>query len=76
MTYMCEHGNCHETDCPVIITDRTTEPHAHVRFCTRAHAIAYLLGKVEMDVRNGSGTQQSAQLASEGIVRLARAHES
>lgn len=70
MTHICGHGNCHETDCPVIVTDKTTEPHSITRFCTRAHAIAALLRKIEIDGRNGSGAIESAQLSQEGIMRL------
>lgn len=69
-TYLCGHGNCHEVDCPVIVTDKTTEPHSITRYCTRAHAIAALLRKIEIDGRNGSAARESAQLAMEGIVRL------
>lgn len=69
MTYMCEHGNCHETDCPVIVTDQTKQPTARKRFCTRAHAVAYLVRQIEVDSR-GIDLKESAQLSAEGIVRL------
>lgn len=68
MKYMCEFGNCESDGAAVMVSD--LESGTRKWFCTRAHAVAYLIGKIEVSGRNGTAAQESAQLAQEGIVRI------
>jgi hypothetical protein len=39
--YICQYGNCHETDTPILITNKRALE--RVRFCCEEHAALYLL---------------------------------
>ncbi len=70
MTYLCEYGSCHEDgNLPILVTDKSTDPHARPRFCSYAHAIGWLMGRI--DLRHDAS--ESALLAIQGIFRIAPA---
>lgn len=71
MKYMCELGNCESDGAAVMVSD--LESGTRKWFCTRAHAVAYLMGKIEVSGRNGTAARESAQLAQEGIVKITNA---
>lgn len=66
-TYMCGFGDCNEDkNLPIILTDKSSDPEDRPRFCSYAHAIGWLLGKVELR----PSVKESAMLAIQGIVRI------
>ncbi len=42
--FICQYGNCDETDTPITITDRKAAERA--RFCCQEHAALYLMRRV------------------------------
>ncbi len=69
MEYLCQHGNCDETDTPYVVSSQKLGIKS--RFCSLAHLVAWAMNEIEIKERNhGSPTVLSAQLAQEGIFRL------
>ena len=70
MQYICQYGNCDDAVCPIVITINPSKERA--RFCSHAHAIAWLYERVEKQYGSGrlAPAKESALLAECGITRL------
>ncbi len=63
--YLCQYASCsNEGMLPLILTDKTTEPAARVRFCCYPHAIGWLLSRCD-------SATDSAMLSLQGVICIA-----
>ena len=63
MERLCGYASCSNTDTPILITDK--DRGYQQRFCSRAHAVAWLLGAIEK-----AGDTLPALLAYSGGLRV------